>query len=359
MEKENAMNIRKFFRLSCLTIASLFWASCDGDSDSSTNVMGLNSGADPESSSDALLQTSSSAEPNSADVVSVSSSSDVAQSSSSDVEESSSSNDGRVKLSRDPSVTCTVKYTLGNDCLSSGSSEPSYSCMQLQEFLAKDTTVSQKILDKWEEKLMSCGAVQEPETVYGIVYTTCQHVVISYLDDCTDGKRYDLYGQDDGIAYITKAEYDEVHSSSSVAESSSSSAQPEDLVTNCPQDSFALFVDVLADVQKEVYEKIVKVLDENDTLPEPKKAFLDSIINREEKTLNGNLHPYHPGQFYDLEYLSLKYESDYWFDGYVAKTRTCADGTPETTILYREKYDAILQECLDLINKELEMIDAE
>ena len=57
MEKENAMNIRKFFRLSCLTIASLFWASCGSDSDSSTNAMGLNSGSDPESSSDALLQT--------------------------------------------------------------------------------------------------------------------------------------------------------------------------------------------------------------------------------------------------------------------------------------------------------------
>lgn len=354
------MNIRRIIRLSCLSVMGFFWASCGSDSDSSTGAPLLNPGTDPDSSSDALLQTSSSAEPNSADAVPESSSSDVAQSSSSDVEESSSSNDGRVKLSRDPSVTCTVKYTLGNGCLSSGSSEPSYSCMQLQEFLAKDTTVSQKILDKWEEKLMSCGAVQEPETVYGIVYTTCQHVVISYLDDCTDGKRYDLYGQDDGIAYITKAEYDEVHSSSSVAESSSSSAQPEDLVTNCPQDSFALFVDILADVQKEVYGKIVKVLDENDTLLEVQRVFLDSIINREKETLRGNLFPYYWANYdYEAEYVSLKYESNYWFDGYVAKTRACAEGTPETTALYREKYDGILQECLDLINKKLEKLDAE
>jgi hypothetical protein len=120
-----------------------------------------------------------------------------------------------------------------------------------------------------------------------------------------------------------------------------------------------LFVDILADVQKELYEKIVKVLDENDTLPEAKKAFLDSIINREEKTLNGNLYPYHSGQFYDLEYISLKRTSDYWFDGYVAKTRTCTEGTPETTALYRKKYDGILQECLDLINRKLDEIGEE
>lgn len=348
------MNIRRIIRLSCLSVMGFFWASCGSDSDSSTGAPLLNPGTDPDSSSDALLQTSSSAEPNSADAVPESSSSDDAVTSSSDVEESSSSNDGRVKLSRDPSVTCTVKYTLGNDCLSSGSSEPSYSCMQLQEFLAKDTTVSQKILDKWEEKLMSCGAVQEPEPVYGIVYTTCQHVVISYLDDCTDGKRYDLYGQDDGIAYITKAEYDEVHSSSSVAESSSS--VPEDLVTNCPQDSFAMFVDVLADVQKGLYEEIVKELDKNDTLPEAKRAFLDSIINREEKTLRGNLYPYQRGQYYGLEYVSLKYDSECWFNGYIAKTKTCADGTPEMTELYREKYEDIFWECLNLIEKQLDEI---
>lgn len=229
--------------------------------------------------------------------------------------------------------------------------------MDLQEFLKKDTTVSEKILNKWEEKLFSCGAVQEPVTVYGVVSRVCPHYQVTYLK-CSDGKTYKPYADEDGIAYITKEEYYETHSSSSVAESSSSSV-PEDLVTNCPQDSFALFVDILADVQKEVYGKIMKLLDENDTLPEAKRAFLDSIINREEKTLRGNLYPYQRGQFYDLKYISLKRTSDYWFDGYVAKTRTCTEGTPETTALYREKYDGILQECLDLINKELEKLDAE
>ena len=353
------MNIRKLVRLSCLSVAGLFWASC-GDS----NSQGPDNTSDPESSSD-ISGASSSAEPESSSAAPESSagpessSSDIAQSSSSDVEESSSSSDGRVKLSRDTSVTCSVMHTLGHECLSSGPSEPSYSCMELQDFLKKDTTVSQTLLDKWEKKLMSCGAVPEDQPVYGVIYTPCQHVIISYLDSCTDGKRYDLYGQDNGIAYITRAEYDEVHSSSSVAESSSSSAEPEDLVTNCPQDSFALFVDILADVQKELYEKIVKVLDEEDSLPEAKRVFLDSIIDREKKTMNGNMYPYErAGYNYEGKYMTV-YGSDYWFKGYVAKTRTCADGTPETTALYREKYDAILQECLDIINNELSKIDAE
>lgn len=349
------MNIRRIFRLSCLSVMGFFWASCGSDSDTSTSVTGINSGTDPESSSDALLQTSSSAEPNSADAVPESSSSDFpgigssddASSSSSGIESSSSANPFR--LARDTSITCSTFQFLEERC--PVSSEPYYSCTDLQEFLKKDTTVSQKILDKWEEKLLACGAVHEPETVYGVVYRVCPHYEVTYLK-CSDGKNYSFYAEDNGLAYVTEKEYYETHSSSSVAESSSS--QPEDLVTNCPQDSFALFVDVLADVQKEVYEKIVKVLDENDTLPEAKKAFLDSIINREEKTLKGNLFPYHSGQYYDLEYLSLKHESNYWFDGYVAKTKTCADGTPETTALYREKYEEILQECLDLINRKLD-----
>ena len=87
--------------------------------------------------------------------------------------------------------------------------------------------------------------------------------------------------------------------------------------------------------------------------------FLDSIVDREKNTLRGNLFPYYWANYdYDTEHVSVSM-SDHWFNGYVAKTRTCADGTPEKTALYREKYDGILQECLDLINKELEKLDAE
>ena len=345
------MNIRRFFRLGCLTVAGFFWASCGGDS----NSQGPDNTPDPESSSD-VTGTSSSAEPESSSVVPESSSSDVALSSSSDVGELSSSSEEKLRLARDTSVTCTTYLSVVESC--PVSSEPYYSCMDLQEFLKKDTTVSEKILNKWEKKLLSCGAIQEEVPLYGIVYQVCPHYSVPYLK-CSDGKDYKLYAQDNGIAYVTEKEYYETHSSSSVAESSSSSAEPEDLVTNCPQDSFALFVDVLADVQKELYERIVKVLDENDTLPEAKKVFLDSIVDREKNTLRGNLFPYYWANYdYDTEHVSVSM-SDHWFNGYVAKTRTCADETPEKTALYREKYDGILQECLDLINKELERIDAD
>ena len=352
------MNIRRIFRLGCLSVASFFWAGCGSDTDSST---GADFGINPGSSSADILpnssepaESSSSVEPSSSDVVN-SSSSEIA----------SASSDDRLKLSRDTSVTCSVKHSLGSECLSSGPSEPSYSCMELQDFLKKDTTVSQKILDKWEKKLLSCGAVMEMQTVYGIIYTACQHAPVSRLD-CSDGKIYQYYGSDNGIAYITEEEYYETHSSSSAvessssaAESSSSSALSEDLVTNCPQDSFALFAEVLADVQKELYEKVVSALDENETLSETKKVYLNSIIDRENKTMNGNLYPYgQVGYNYDVENMSV-YTAQHWFSGYVARTRTCADGAPETTPLYREKYDAILQECLDLIHAKLEEIRPE
>ncbi|MBR2307320.1 MAG: hypothetical protein IKA48_09010, partial [Fibrobacter sp.] len=73
-------------------------------------------------------------------------------------------------------------------------------------------------------------------------------------------------------------------------------------------------------------------------------------------TLRGNLYPYQRGQYYGLEYVSLKYDSECWFNGYIAKTKTCADGTPETTELYREKYEDIFWECLNLIEKQLDEI---
>ena len=349
------MNIRRVIRLSCLSVMGFFWASCGSDSDSSTGVTGVNPGLEPESSSDALGTVSSDSEQTSSSsseeqVPESSSGLDLTQSSSSDGVSSSSGE--QLRLAQDPSITCSTFQFLEERC--SGSTEPYYSCMDLQEFLKKDTTVSEKILNKWEEKLFSCGAVQEPVTVYGVVSRVCPHYQVTYLK-CSDGKNYSLYAQEGDVAYVTEKEYYETHSSSSVAESSSSSV-PEDLVTNCPRDSFAMFVDVLADVQKGLYEEIVKELDKNDTLPEAKRAFLDSIINREEKTLRGNLYPYQMGQYYGLEYVSLKYDSECWFNGYIAKTKTCADGTPEMTELYREKYEDIFWECLNLIEKQLDEI---
>ena len=350
------MNIRRFFRLSCLSVMGFFWASCGSDSDTSTSVTVLDPGTDSEGSSEALPQTSSSAEPSSSEAVPESSSSEIVQSSSSvDSAESGSLGDDRVKLSRDTSVTCTVKYTLGNDCLSSGSSEPSYSCMQLQEFLEKDTTVSQKILDKWEEKLLSCGAIREEATVYGVIYTTCQRATITYLDDCSDGKQYyNIYGHDNGIAYISKAEYDEVHSSSSVAESSSSSAEPEDLVQNCRHVDFFRFVDILADVQQGLFTEIVAKLENGPMYNDAQKEYLEGLLDRGQWTLKDNFAPYFEGN-HDADRTRV-YESDYWFNGYIAKREECPDGVPEYTQLYLDKYYEILNECRVIIEEKLKSL---
>lgn len=345
------MNIRKFFSLSCLTVMGLFWASCGDDS----NSQGPDNTPDPESSSG-----TKSAEPESS-AGPESSSSDVAQSSSSDDAQSSSSDAGglmgdeRVKLSRDTSVTCTVKHSLGNDCISSGSSEPSYSCMQLQEFLGKDTTVSQKILDKWEKKLLSCGAVMEDQPVYGVIYTPCQHALISYLDDCSDGKRYDLYGSDNGIAYITKAEYDAVHSSSSVAESSSSSVEPEDLVQNCRHLDYSRFVEILADVQQALFTEVSAKLDDGRFYNDAQKEYLEGLLDRNHRTLDGNFAPYLVGN-HEADYTRV-YGTEYWYNGYIAKREECPDGVPEYTKPYLDKYYEILNECRAIIEEKLKSLE--
>ena len=51
------MNIRKFWRLSCLTVASLFWASCGSDSNPQFAVV---QSTNPDSSADAFGDSSSS-----------------------------------------------------------------------------------------------------------------------------------------------------------------------------------------------------------------------------------------------------------------------------------------------------------
>ncbi|WP_297701835.1 hypothetical protein [uncultured Fibrobacter sp.] len=365
------MNIRRFVRLGSLSVASLFWASCGSDSSSQVSA---SLAPEPDSSADAVKSSSSeeesanssatSAEESSSSEQPTSSSAEIAssadeESSSSDEEISSSSeatsssSEELLRLARDTSVTCSTFQKVEEFCPTS--SEPYYSCTDLQEFLKKDTTVSEKILDAWEEKLMSCDAYPRDEPLYGIISRVCPHYAVAYLK-CSDGKTYKLYKNEDGLAYTTEKEYYATHSSSSVAESSSSSAEPEDLVTNCPQDSFAVFADILADVQKELYEIFAKELDENDALPEAKKAYLASILDREKKTMNGNLFPYYSaGENYNIEHTQV-YNSEYWFEGYIAKLKTCAGGEPETTALYRETYDEILQECLGLIRDELNKI---
>ena len=351
------MNIRRFLSLGFVSVASIFWASCDSESNPQTP----DNSQDPESSADAA-KSSSSAEPessaaepeSSAEAVSSSSEESVPPPSSSDIAQSSSSSVERLKLARDTSVTCSSYVFMQQQCSQSQSSEPSYSCMELQEFLKKDTTVSEKILNKWEEMLESCDAIRvmEAQPVYGIIYPVCPYVASTYLK-CSDGKTYQLYANDDGIAYVTKKEYDETHSSSSVAESSSSSA-PTDLVTNCPHDGFALFADILADVQKEMYELIVSgdiyaMLEGETWFTDKSKEYVESLLDHDKKALKGNFAPFELSGF-DFDPLSFVCsESDNWFDGYIAKTKTCADGTTVETDKYKETYKAIFNESFDIV----------
>lgn len=349
------MNIRRFLSLGFVSVASIFWASCDSESNPQTP----DNSQDPESSADAA-KSSSSAEPessaaepeSSAEAESSSSEESVPPPSSSDIAQSSSSSVERLKLARDTSVTCSSYVTMQQQCSQSQSSEPSYSCMELQEFLKKDTTVSEKILNKWEEMLESCGAIRviEAQPVYGIIYPVCPYVASTYLK-CSDGKTYQLYANDDGIAYVTKKEYDETHSSSSVAESSSSSEEPEDLVANCPQDSFALFTDILKEVQADIYEKIAWFIDSDTSLPESRRTYYESILDRENRTLKGRFAPYLADGNYDPadEGGALKYESEFWFSGYIPKTQACADGEPEMTERYKKLFERIEDECSERI----------
>ena len=357
------MNIRKFCRLGYLTVASLFWASCtesnpqfptslDPASNTSSDVS--SSGEELSSSAEESSPSSSSSEDpvmSSAEIESsseASSSSDVASSSSAQ----SSSGSVQYVLARDPSVTCSKSVTFMQDC---PKASPSYSCVDLQTFLSKDTTISEKILTSWEEKMESCGVIRENAPVYGVVSPVCPYRTVNYLK-CSDGKNYDLFKEENGVAYITESEYYETHSSAAESSSSvaaSSSSVPEDLVKNCPKSEFVLFADILAEVQSKLYERLVKNIEENTALSDSVKSYLETLLDRDNKTLKGNFSPYFPGSDQNVESTSLKWDSEEWFNGYIAKTESCADGTPVTTKRYQQKYAAIYQECLDIISKKI------
>ena len=117
---------------------------------------------------------------------------------------------------------------------------------------------------------------------------------------------------------------------------------------NCPHGDYALFADVLADVQKELYGKIVKKLEENTSLPETGKKYLEDLLDRENESLKGNFSPYYLEYNYGVESTVLGI-SKFWFNGYIAKTETCAGSASVTTSLYKQYYDSILEECENLI----------
>ena len=154
--------------------------------------------------------------------------------------------------------------------------------------------------------------------VYGVIYDPCATAYYEKVAmKCSNDSTYKDFKLDGNKVYTSIEEYNEAHgiSSSSVAESSSS--QPEDLVQNCPQEGFALFADVLAEVQEDVYEKIIWALEEPSLgLTEAQRQFYEGLLDRENKKLKGNLSPYYmDGRDHDVLYTSLSYESKNWFDG--------------------------------------------
>ncbi len=358
------MNIRKFWRLSCLTVASLFWASCSesnpqfsmaqaANPDSSADANGEGFGDEssssavaPESSSAAEIESSSTDAPippsSSSTVSEVSSSSETPSlgSSSSSIAGSSSSAASYI-LARDPSVTCYANSYMGTTACSS---TKDISCEDYKKYLGSDTTLSEKIISRWESALQSCGAVKDlfrEEPLYGISYGGCPMRMFvdmkcsndsSYSDVKLDGKKF----------YTSQKEYDEAHG-----------VAPDVIVKNCPQGDFALFTDVLADVQKKLYEIVSGWLMENVERDPLEQDYLDSLLDYDNKTLKGRA-PYIVGDVDEDARLSLL--SNYWFDGYIAKTKTCEDGTPVITERYKEKYNAILAECLKIIEANLKPV---
>ena len=368
------MNIRKVWRLCCVSVASLFWASCGSDSTTQATAPEINdpetpgsSSAEPTSSEQAPTSSSSleadpgssetqplsSAEAESSSSVDVPGSSDSQESSSS--EEASSSSSEQLVLASDPSVTCT-KFNDYESVCGSTTSSSKLSCMDLQEFLKADTAVSWQTMRKWEDDLEKCGAIEEAVALYGVIYNPCNSYRTVTKLKCSDGLTYKWFKEEDGVVYTSEEEYNKAKgiSSSSVAESSSSEAEssssslPKDYI-QCTEDGFALFADILAEVQKEIYQRMSDALENPDSgLTDAQKEFYEDLLDRENKKLKGNLSPYYMDDYqYDIMYTSIK--SKQWFNGYIAKTYTCVGGTLSTNERYQEKYDKILKECLDII----------
>lgn len=352
------MTIHKFLRLCSLTVASLFWASCSSDSnpqfpvfheanpDSSSDANGNGSNEESssstvalESSSSEALQQSSSSEFLSSSPSGVESSSS-ANSSSSSSSASSSSSIPTCVLARNPSVTCRPFWYTVSIC------SKDYNCGDLKKNLTQKQSVSESLLTHWEEGLETCGAViAEFAPSYGI--GMCATTRLKHAMKCSNDSTYGVFKIDGNLAYTSENEYNEAHG-----------IVPEDLVESCPQDDFALFADILAEVQKVLYEKIVNQLANDSSLTESQKTYLENLLDHENKTLKDNFAPYRSG-YEKVEHTLLDDSSEFWFDGYIAKTKTCPDGTPETTKRYQEKYDAILTECIEIIEMNIKNATAD
>jgi hypothetical protein len=357
------MTVHKFWRFCCLSVASFFWASCSDSNpeiiapqnsqpDSASDVSGNDSGEDSSSSTEEAVSSSSQGVPQV-------SSSEVPASSSAAVESSSSktgsSSSAGYVLASDPSIGCKQTYY------------PTYricyeSCGAAADDLKSGGTISKSELARAEDGLERCRAMEYASSlVYGVPFDPCPNpYLFEVAYKCTNDSTYKEYRLEDNLVYTNVAEYDETHgvSSSSVPQSSSSS---EEMINNCPQDNLLSFSGILAEVQKELFEKIVQKLDDSATLSDSGRTYLENLLDREQKTLKNSypqelrdfsdgavaVAPYSSNLLWDDYY--YKIDSKNWFRGYIAKTKTCEDGTPVITERYKQKYDAILAECMEII----------
>ncbi|WP_458449603.1 hypothetical protein [Fibrobacter sp.] len=338
------MTIHKILRLSWLSVAALFWASCGDDSNSQVPVP-ESEVPDPESSSDDAVTSSSSSEETLSSAKEESSSSSEASSSS----VASLSSEGKYILASDTSVTCDAIYEPSQTCITY------YTCEDYQKYLGSDTTIAESLLMLWENKLKKCDFVHSNVALYGVMYKareSCFSTEDIVGFKCSNDSTYtsEPFTWVDSILY-TMEEFESAYGYSFTEVS-------ENMVKNCPHDEFSLFVDILADVQGALYEKIVKNLEENTSLTESQKTYLEGILDRENNKLKGNFAPYLEGDF-PVEETTLDrfspngVSSANWFRGYIAKKQTCADGTPQITELYKEEYEAIYEEALELLNSRL------
>lgn len=351
------MNIRRVLRLSWLSVAALFWASCGDDSNPQTPV------PEPESSTDAAGTSSSSGNETVSSAREDSSSSSEAVPESSATVASSSSYDGYV-LASDPSVTCEDFYEdSGRICTTY------YTCEDYQKYLGSDTTIAESLLMQWEDKLEKCGAVEGPVALYGVMYRAseyCGEYVhfggFKCSNDSTYGPKDFVWGEDK-VLYRTIEEYDAAHgisssydpaSSSSAEESSSSSSQSDSLIQNCRHVDFSLFADVLAEVQKGLFVDITTMLENGPVLNDAQKEYLEGLLDRGQWTLKDNFAPYLVGH-QEVDYTIVD-ESEYWFDGYIARREECPGGVPEMTKRYKDRYYEILNECRVIINRKIESL---
>ena len=359
-KKGGHMDLRKVLRLSCLTVASLFWASCGDDSSSQSSAPDPEI-PEPDSSADASndeklgsatdktpTSSESSEKLSSAEAVEESSSSEAVEMSSEAQDLSSSSETGYV-LSTDTTVTCEKKAYSEPAC----SSTKGLTCDDYKKYLASDTSISEKLLSEWEDKLRSCGAVQEPAVLYGVSYNPCATAFYEGTAmKCSNGSTYKNYRLEGNKVYLY---------SSSSSESSSSESEEEDMVHNCPQSDFETFVDMLPDVRKALYDVLTDesycaefIYTERNAISEAGKAYIESLLDHENRTIKGGrLSPFFIGDVPEdgsEDYLAGKaLNNTTWFSGYVAKTETCSDGAPVTRKKYESLFSWVLTEAIDNI----------